>query len=63
MKQLTTIQIEKETREELKSLGQKGETYNEILERLIEYAEKHEFMERQYRILKQKDKFVSLDET
>jgi hypothetical protein len=37
----TTIQILTETRDELKSLGSKGETYNEIIKRLIRtYAER-----------------------
>ncbi|MDK2371895.1 MAG: hypothetical protein QI197_00695 [Candidatus Korarchaeota archaeon] len=37
---LTTIQISKETREMLKSLGRKGETYDEIIRRLIELAKR-----------------------
>ena len=39
---VTTIQITKETREMLKSLGRKGETYDEIIRRLIALAEKAE---------------------
>jgi len=35
-KELTTIQISKETREMLKELGKKGETYDDIIRRLIE---------------------------
>jgi hypothetical protein len=31
----TTIQILTETRDELKTLGSKGETYDEIIKRLI----------------------------
>jgi len=37
-KELTTIQISKETREMLKELGRKGETYDDIIRRLIELA-------------------------
>ena len=37
-KELTTIQISKETREMLKELGKKGETYDDIIRRLIELA-------------------------
>ena len=37
---LTTIQISKETREMLKSLGKKGETYDDIIRRLIELAKR-----------------------
>jgi len=36
MKDITTITIKKETREMLKELGKKGETYDEIIKRLIE---------------------------
>jgi len=31
----TTIALSKETRDELKELGKKGETYDEILRRMI----------------------------
>jgi len=36
MKDITTISIKKETREMLKEIGKKGETYDEIIRRLIE---------------------------
>lgn len=36
----TTIQIDKETKEKLKSFGTKGETYQDIIERLYETAVK-----------------------
>jgi len=32
---ITTIQVLKDTREKLKELGSKGETYDEIIQRLI----------------------------
>lgn len=35
----TTIRIELETREKLQELGKKGETYNEIIKRLVEMAQ------------------------
>jgi len=34
---ITTIQVSKETREELKALGSKGETYDEIIRKLIKH--------------------------
>lgn len=37
-KKSTTIQISTEIRDELKSLGIKGETYDEVLRRLIKQA-------------------------
>ncbi len=58
----TTIQLEKETRERLRSLGRKGETYDQLVKRLISLAEYEEFMTIQYERLKDKNAFVSLDE-
>jgi len=58
----TTIPLEKETRERLRSLGRKGETYDQLVKRLISIAEYEEFMTRQYERLKDKSAFVSLDE-
>jgi len=40
MSKNTTVQILIETRDELKSLGSKGETYDEIIKRLIKAYEK-----------------------
>ncbi len=37
---VTTIQVSRDTREELKSLGIKGETYDDILRRLIKTAKR-----------------------
>ena len=61
-KRITTIQITEETRDELKSCGKKGETYDQILKRLMSIAEYEDFMETQYERLKDKKNFVSLDE-
>ena len=58
----TTIPLEKGTRDRLRSLGKKGETYDQILKRLMSIAEYEEFMERQYERLKGKKDFVALDE-
>ncbi len=46
----------------MRSLGKKGETYDQILKRLMSIAEYEEFTERQYERLKDKKAFVSLDE-
>ena len=54
--------MEKETRERLRSFGRKGETYDQVLRRLISIAEHEEFMTRQYERLKDKSAFVNLDE-
>jgi len=58
----TTIPLEKETRERLRSLGRKGETHDQVVKRLISIAEYEGFMTRQYERLKDKSAFVSLDE-
>ncbi|MDP2218184.1 MAG: hypothetical protein Q8J68_12975 [Methanolobus sp.] len=58
----TTIPTTKVVRDRLKSYGQKGETYSDILERLMDKVDKDEFMDRMYRRLEEKDQFVSLDE-
>ena len=58
---LTTIQIEKETREDLKKYGRKDDTYDKIIKRLIEITNRQLFYEDQKRILKE-ERFVPLDE-
>jgi len=59
---VTTIQIPPATRDRLKKFGLKGQTYREILDRLMDRVEYEEFMEEQYRRLRQRSKFVPLDE-
>ncbi|MFP4608170.1 MAG: DUF7557 family protein [Candidatus Natronoplasma sp.] len=62
----TTIQIEKETREKLKKFGHKGESYDEIIERLMNYCEElnmEEFIEARWkRLQEEKDEYLSVDE-
>ena len=41
-KDITTIQISKKLRDRLKELGKKGETYEDIIGKLIEIATKDE---------------------
>ena len=38
----TTIQLSKETREQLKELGKMGETYDDVIKRLIKKAKECE---------------------
>lgn len=61
MNSVTTIQLNKDTREELRELGRKGETYDELIHRLIEMAHKLEFFEDIDRIL-ENEEFVPLEE-
>jgi predicted CopG family antitoxin len=62
----TTIQIEKNTREKLKHFGHKGESYNDIIERLMDYFEEldvEELIETRWKKLqKEKEKYIPLDE-
>ncbi len=58
----TTIPIQRKTMDRLKSLGRKGETYDEVVKRLVSLAEFEEFMTKQRERLKDKGAFVSLDE-
>jgi len=62
MNEMTTIPVTKEVRDMLKSYGSKGETYDNILRRIMKQVDIEDFMERQYKRLQEKDKFVSLDE-
>ncbi len=62
MSEITTIPVSKAVRDKLKSFGSKGETYDAILKRLMEMAEYEEFMELQYHRLREKEKFLPLDE-
>lgn len=57
----TTIPLSKATRDLLKQFGKKGETYDELVRRLLAMAEKVEFAERQNRILSEEE-FIPLDE-
>lgn len=57
---LTTIQIRRMTRDQLRGLGRKGETYDEVLLRLIEVARKSAFFNEIDRIL-ETEEFVPLE--
>ena len=59
---ITTIQVETGVRKRLQSLGKKGETYNEIIKRLLRKAAYVDFMEEQYAILDNEKNWVSLDD-
>ena len=62
----TTIQIQNETREKLKRFGHKGESYNDIIERLMGYCEElnvEELIEQRWeRLQGEKSQYLSLDE-
>ncbi len=57
---ITTIQLSPETREHLRAVGRKGETYDQIVRRLLKSAEYSDFMEEQYEILRRAKHWVRL---
>jgi len=61
MKNTTTIQVDKEIRDVLKKMRKKGETYSDIIRRLIKKVEYIKFMEEQYEILNNEKEWVSID--
>ena len=61
MGETTTIPLSKETRDLLKQFGQKGETYDQLIRRLLLVAEQVAFANRQKRILEDEE-FVPLDQ-
>ncbi len=61
MTAVTTIQIGKDTRDELRELGRMNETYDQLIHRLIETAKRVEFFDDIDRIL-ETEEFVPLDE-
>lgn len=61
MKSLTTIAVKPATRDKLKKIGFKGETYDEIIEKLMKTSTLELLYEQQKRILEQGE-FIPLDE-
>ena len=59
---VTTIQLDTGLRDRLKGIGKKGETYGDIIERLLEQAELANHLETHYLRLKEKSRFIPLDE-
>ncbi|RLF63045.1 MAG: hypothetical protein DRN33_04835 [Thermoplasmata archaeon] len=62
MKDVTTIQVDKELRDMLKKMGKKGDTYSDIIRRLIKKTEYINFMEEQYEILDNEKEWTPIDE-
>ena len=60
----TTIQVETQTRDRLRSVGKMEDTYDSLIERLVEFYEealkREKFVETQHKIAKS-GKFVELD--
>jgi len=58
---ITTISVKPETKEILRELGSKGQTYDEIIRMLVDKASIKELDKRWNRILEEEE-FISLDE-
>ncbi len=56
----TTIQIKKITREKLKKIGRKGQTYDEIIENLLEIGKRVMFLDELDKIA-DNEEFIPLD--
>jgi predicted CopG family antitoxin len=61
MAETTTISVKTETKRLLAEFGKKGDSYDQIIRRLVERASMKELDERWNRILKE-DKFIPLEE-
>ncbi|MGC8562708.1 MAG: DUF7557 family protein [Thermoplasmata archaeon] len=58
---VTTIQIKKTTRDELKRIGRKGQSYDDLITKLLEIAKKDIFFKELDRIA-ETEEFLPLDE-
>lgn len=56
------IPVHQETKEMLKSYGLKGETYDQLVRKLLSIADHAQIMETHYQRLGEKDEFVSLED-
>lgn len=60
---MTTVQLDTKTRDLLKAMGRKGETYDSIIRKLLRSSEYVDFMEEQYGILRTEKHWVRLKGT
>ena len=58
---ITTVALKPETKELLRQLGEKGESYDEIIQKLISESSMKKLDKRWNKILEE-DEFISLDE-
>ena len=60
MGEITTIPLKKTTRDKLKTFGRKGETYDDVIHKLLQLAEQVEFYNRQ-KIILEEEEFISFE--
>ena len=62
----TTVPLEQRTRDRLKRYGSKGESYDQVLNRLMDFLEELDLEayieERHRRLQREKNRYVSLEE-
>lgn len=58
MSETTTIQITKQTRDELKKIGSMGDNYNTVIEKLIREYKDYEHKLRIDRLAEEADEFI-----
>jgi hypothetical protein len=59
----TTIQVKKQTRDELRAIGSMGDDYNAVIENLIREHNRNKLVEHSKRAVEEHiDEFVSIDE-
>ena len=58
----TTIAVSEGIRDKLKRHGIKGETYNQILARIMNTIESDQYLSEVYIRLEEKDRFIPLEE-
>jgi hypothetical protein len=59
---VTTIQLTPQTRDLLRAVGRKGETYDAIVRKLLRSSQYMDFMEEQYEILRKETRWVKLQD-
>lgn len=63
MSETTTIQISKDTRDELKTIGKMGDDYNTVIRKLIHEHKCNKLIDEGDRLIKEhRDEFVSIDD-
>ena len=63
MAETTTIQITKQTRDELRKIGTMGDDYNKVINKLIAEHNRDQLAEHGEKFIKEhKDEFVSIDD-
>lgn len=63
MAETTTIQITKQTRDELRKIGTMGDDYNKVINKLIAEHNRNQLAEHGEKFIKEhKDEFVSIDD-